>query len=357
MDQKFITTYEYLEKNHPMAAQDIYYGLELFTNSLDYGIEAFQKEIADKNNTGDFSRLSEIAEYAQTVKDLKSMMDKYLTDISMLNTIEETDMESISEEEEEDEKTLPNYKDYVVDDEIPHTLSEVFTHKKICGFMLDGIRYNVGTWQAALIRLSELLIEKNPDTFRSFLGQPTFKGRKNNYFSAESNGNRYYHKLTNADIFVWTNLSTAMICEIMKKILRGYGIPVNSLYIYLRADYTPLHIMEADAAKGENTNPTDKIGKYVRTSMRKLANDGYEFSDNMLGNLTNGDATKDLFGIGIPFFKEVADDTDLSAQTKDYKGRSRYWKEIFEFNGKKFLIVSQWFEGNRERFDRWINGL
>lgn len=84
MDQKFITTYEYLEKNHPMAAQDIYYGLELFTNSLDYGIEAFRKEIADKNSKGDFSRLSEIAEYAQTVKDLKAMLDKYLTDISML---------------------------------------------------------------------------------------------------------------------------------------------------------------------------------------------------------------------------------------------------------------------------------
>ena len=92
-----------------MAAQDIYYGLELFTNSLDYGIEAFQKEIAEKNSTGDFSRLSEIAEYAQTIKDLKAMMDKHLTDIAMLNTIEETDMESISEEEEEDEKALPNY--------------------------------------------------------------------------------------------------------------------------------------------------------------------------------------------------------------------------------------------------------
>lgn len=357
MDQKFITTYEYLEKNHPMAAQDIYYGLELFTNSLDYGIEAFRKEIADKNSKGDFSRLSEIAEYAQTIKDLKAMMDKHLTDIAMLNTIEETDMESISEEEEEDEKALPNYKDYIVDDEIPHTLSEVFTHKKICGFMLDGIRYNVGTWQAALIRLSELLIEKNPDTFCSFLGQPTFKGRKNNYFSAESNGNRYYHKLANADIFVWTNLSTAMICEIMKKILRGYGIPVNSLYIYLRADYTPLHIMEADAAKGENTNPADKIGKYVRTAMRKLANDGYVFSDDMLGKLTNGDSTKALFGIGIPFFKEVTDDNNLSAQTKDSKGRSRYWKEVFEFNGKKFIVVSQWFEGSRERFDRWHSNL
>lgn len=357
MDQKFITTYEYLEKNHPMAAQDIYYGLELFTNSLDYGIEAFQKEIAEKNSTGDFSRLSEIAEYAQIIKDLKAMMDKHLTDIAMLNTIEETDMESISEEEEEDEKALPNYKDYIVDDEIPHTLSEIFTHKKICGFMFDGIRYNVGTWQAALIRLSELLIEKDPSIFNSFLGQPTFKGRKNNYFSAESRGNRYYHKLANANIYVWTNLSTAMICEIMKKILRGYGIPVNSLYIYLRADYTPLHIMEEGAAKGESIDPADKIGKYVRTTMRKLSNDGYVFSDDMLRKLMNGDSTKVLFGIGTPFFKEVKDDNDLSAQTKDSKGRSRYWKEIFEFNGKKYLVVSQWFEGSRERFDKWVKSL
>lgn len=357
MEQKFITTYEYLEKNHPMAAQDIYYGLALFTNSLDCGIEAFQKEIAEIDSSGDFSKLSTIAEYAQTVKELKKMMDKYLTDISMLNTIEETDMEDVSEEEEEDEKALPNYKDYVVDDEIPHTLSEVFTHKKICGFMLDGIRYNVGTWQAALIRLSELLIEKNPDTFRSFIGKPTFKGRKNNYYSVSSNGSRYYHKLANSDIYVWTNLSTAMICEIMKKVLRGYGISVNSLYIYLRADYTPLHIMEADGSKGESTNPADKIGKYVRTAMRNLANDGYVFSNDMLDTLTNGDATKSLFGIGIPFFKEVTDDTDLSSQTKDSKGRSRYWKEIFEFNGRKYLIVSQWFEGNRDRFDRWVKSL
>lgn len=357
MDQKFVVTYEYLEKNHPMTAQDIYYSLELFTNSLDYGIEAFQKEISDKNCSGDFSRLSEIAEYAQTVKDLKATMDKYLTDISMLNTIDETDIDSIPEEEDEDEKTLPNYKEYVVDDEIPHTLSEVFTYKKICGFMLNGIRYNTGTWQAALIRLSELLVERDSDIFYSFLSQPTFKGRKNNYFSASSNNNKYYHKLANAEIYLWTNLSTAMICEIMKKVLRGYGIPVNSLYIYLRADYTQLHITTSDDKKGESTNSVDKIGKCVRTAMRTLSNEGYVFSNDMLRKLTNKDATKALFGIGIPFFKEVTDDTDLSAQTKDSNGRNRYWKEIFEFNGKKYLIVSQWCEVNRDRFDKWVKNL
>lgn len=57
-----------------------------------------------------------------------------------------------------------------------------------------------------------------------------------------------------------------MICAIMKKILRRYAIPVNSLYIYLRADYTSLHIMKEGVAKGESVIPADKIGKYVRTT-------------------------------------------------------------------------------------------
>lgn len=183
MEQKFIETYEYLEKNHPMEAQDIYEGLELFTNSLDYGIKAFQKEIVEISSSEDFFKLSAIAEYAKTVQKLKEVMDSWLNKISMLSTIEETDMEDVPEEEEEDEKSLPNYKDYAVDDEIPHTLSnEVFTNKKICGFMFDGIRYNVGTWQTALIKLSELLIEKNSTTFHSLLKQPAFKGKKYLFF-------------------------------------------------------------------------------------------------------------------------------------------------------------------------------
>lgn len=356
MDQKFISTYEYLEKNHPMVAQDIYYGLELFTNSLDYGIEAFQKDIAEKNSTGDFTSLSEVVEHAQNIKSLKASLDKYLSDISMIKTIDDVEIEAVSEEDD-DEKTVPNYRDYVVDDEIPHTLAETFTHKKICGFMFDGIRYNVGTWQAALIKLSELLIDRNLELFSSFLGQPTFKGRKNNYFSTSSNGNNYYHKLKNANIYVWTNLSTSMICEIMKKILRGYGISINSLYIYLRADYTPLHISGENNAKSDNSDSSDKIGKHVRSSMRKLENEEYSFTQEMLAKLTNGEETKSLFGIGIPFFKEIKDDSGLSVQTKDSKGRSRYWKEVFEFNGNKYLIVSQWFEINRDRFDKWINNL
>ena len=91
--------------------------------------------------------------------------------------------------------------------------------------------------------------------------------------------------------------------------------------------------------------------------MRNLSNKHYRFSQDMLDKLTDGDATKNLFGIGIPFLKEVKPRIDISIQTKDVKGYNRYWKEIFRFNHKNYLIVSQWTEGNSERFKMWLKDL
>lgn len=39
------------------------------------------------------------------------------------------------------------------------------------------------------------------------------------------------------------------------------------------------------------------------------------------------------------------------------KGNGRCWKEVFEFNGKFYLVVSQWQKFNRERFNNWLNTL
>ena len=352
MDQDFIEVYEYLEKNYPQVAEDIYYSLELFVNSLDCSIEAIGKAIS--NNSKNFSSLPKIVKYGQIVTGISEKLNEYLNNLVKNEVVDET----VQIEEDDDEKSFPDYKKYKVDDEIPHTLMENFTHKKICGFMLKGVRYNVSTWQEALITLSELLAEQDISIFESFTTSPAFMGRKNRYFSKSGYGNKYYHKLRNADIYVWLNLSTSMICEIIKKVLRGYSISINSLYIYLRADYTPLHIMEEnDASEVNVSDEQSKIGKYVRSTMRQLSNQGYIFSDEMMIKLTNKEQTKKIFGIGIPFFKELVDDVDLSKQTKDFKNRNRYWKEVFAFNGKKFLITSQWFDYHRGRFDKWYNEL
>ena len=62
-------------------------------------------------------------------------------------------------------------------------LSEDYQHKKICGFMLNGVCYNVATWQDALVTLCNILSESNSDKFLQFCDMSDFKGTKVSYFS------------------------------------------------------------------------------------------------------------------------------------------------------------------------------
>lgn len=354
-NDSFVKVYEFLLENAPETAHDVYEGLEMFKAGLEYGYEAICKLI--RENCTDFSRVKTISEYGKTLDDLQKQVSDYLAEFSMKVSIEDEDFEDepIADENEDDKSV--NYDDYRVNSEIPHTLSESFMHKRICGFMLNNTRYEVGTWKDALITISEILYKEDKTLFTSFLESPAFCGRKNKYFSKTSNGNPYYVKMSNADIFIWTNHSATAICKVIKTMLLCYRKPVNSLYIYLRADYTQLHIGEESSKAAVSTEPVMKIGKYVRQTMSNLSASKFCFTPDMIAKLTNGEETKRLFGIGIPFLKEYINNGNLSAQTKDSKGNSRYWKEVFEFNGRNYLIVSQWQEANRDRFDKWLNSL
>ena len=280
-------------------------------------------------------------------------MDLFLKNDIVKEIIAEDD-----NEDSEDEKVIPNYQDYQVNPDIPHLLTESFKNKKICGFMIDNIRYNADKWKIALKKICEILFEKNPKKFNSLVNNKNFQGRKIKLFSFSDNNNKYYIKLDNADIYVWTNRSANDICSTIRKLLIEYNIPINSLYIYLRADYTSLHNGTIDINIQENVDEEQiKIGKYVRTNMRNLSNNNYRFSQDMLNKLTDSTQTKIIFGTGFPFLKEVIGNANISELAKNSSGYYRYWLEIFEFNGRKFLINSQWTKNNSERFHKWFDSL
>lgn len=355
INDSFVKVYEFLLENAPETARDVFEGLEMFKTGLECGYDAISKLI--RENSNDFSRVMAISEYGKTLDSLQREVSDYLAEFSMKVSVDDEDSEDDQlADENEDDKSV-NYADYRVNSEIPHTLSESFMHKKLCGFMLNNIRYEVGTWKDALIKISEILYNEDKTLFTSFLESPAFCGRKNRYFSKISYGNPYYIKMNNANIYIWTNHSATSICKIIKTMLLCYRKPVNSLYIYLRADYTQLHLGEEADKSTASANNNMKIGKYVRQTMGNLSASKFCFTPDMIAKLTNGEETKKLFGIGIPFLKEYINNADISVQTKDSKGNSRYWKEVFEFNGKSYLIVSQWQEYNRNRFDKWLNSL
>lgn len=229
MDRDFIEVYDYLEKNYPQVAEDLYYSLELFVNSLNSGIDAISMTVS--SNSKEFSLLTKLAKYGNLIKDLNTELNKYLDSMIKNESIENKIV---------NKKILPDYSKYQVDCGEQHLLTEDFTNKKVCGFMLKGVRYDVSTWRDVLITLCEVLAEQDTNIIQSFPALPEFRGRKNIYFSKNGKG-KYYRKLKSVDIYVWVNLNVITICEIIRNVLKSYSISINDFYVYLRADYTSLH--------------------------------------------------------------------------------------------------------------------
>ena len=350
LNEDIIELYKFIEENYKSHSDDIFYYLELLLDSIKNTKIALQDDI--QKNSRNFSKTILLSGYGRKIENIENIVGDYLDSFSLNSS---NNIEDI-EEEDDEKRIIPNYKDYEVDQEIPHLLTESFTHKKICSFFLENIRYNVSDWKSALVKLCEILMNKDKDKFNSFVRLDLFSGNKRKYF-AFNGKEKYYRRIGNTNIYVWTCHSANAICTIMRKLLREYNIPVNSMYIYLRADYTALHNDVPEVVKEPIIDDEIKIGKYVRESMRKLSNQHYKFSQDMLNKLTNDNATKKLFGIGTSFFREVRPGADISRLTKDAKGYNRYWKEVFRFNHKDYLIVSQWTKGNSDRFKNWLKSL
>lgn len=347
----FLELYKFLDVNYKPQSEDVFYSLELLLESIRNSKNAILETM--KDNVGDLAKVSSLLKYAEKIENIENILNDYLDSfvISYSN-----DEEIIDDDEDDEKRNIPNYKEFEVDQETPHLLTESFTHKKICSFFFNNIRYNTSDWKSALVKLCEILHNIDSYKFINIVKSKQFNGKKRNYFSFDGNG-KYYRKLENSEIYVWTCHSANAICAIIRKLLREYNIPMNSMYIYLRADYTPLHNIIPDAANEHIVDEEVKIGKFVRESMRKLSNQNYKFENDMILKLTNDYDTKKMFGIGTSFFREVKQGVDISTLTKDVKGYNRYWKEIFRFNNKEYLLVSQWTKNNSDRFHKWFSRL
>lgn len=356
--ESLVELYQFISNSYRTKADDIFCALEFLIEGVREVKEEINQSIRKKTGEGgdcfdDISMLSQHGKDARSIEEfLKSYMDIFAV------TLQNSEMNYDETESAEDEKEIPNYKDYEVDTEVPHLLSESFTYKKVCGFFLCNVRYNVADWKSMLIRICEILYDKNSALFKKTVFSDRFVGNKIRYFS-ETNENKYYRKIKNANIYVWTCHSANAMCSIIRKLLMEFNIPSSSLYIYLRADYTPLHSdsVGVDRSIENDGNKEIKIGKFVRTKMGDLSISNYRFEEQMLDLLLTEEYTKNKFGVGLPFFKEIKDESRLSELIKDSNGVNRYWREMFEFNGRKFAIISQWTKNNADRFHNWLNNL
>lgn len=345
LNTEILELYKFIEDNYKNESDEIYYSLELLLNCLVNTKNALANDIS--KNSGNLSKVGYLYTYATKIENLEEIIGNYLSSFVSDNS---NTTEKLKYDDGE-KQIVKNYNDY----ETPHLLSESFTNKKISAFIFEGIKYEVNDWKSALLKLCEILVNKDSDKFLSFVNSDLFSGKKRKYFVFNCR-EEHYRKIASTNIYVYTCFNTNTICEFMIKLLQEYNIPMDNVYVYLREENA---FQKNENSKYSDKNHTEdvKIGKYVRESMRNLSNKHYRFSQEMLDKLTDGDATKKLFGIGIPFFKEVKMGVDIYVLTKDIYGYNRYWKEIFRFNDKDYLIVSQWTKNNADRFINCFKGL
>lgn len=346
---------EYLKNNHPKKATEISDCLELLNMSLEGSLESLNSDMQTFMKEKNYSKLRELTDVSEEISNIQNSLEIYAAlFIDEIEELQEVNDE-VADTYTEGQKIIPNYSEYTVDNHKPHSLYESFTHKKACAFSISGQRYEAKDWKDVLVQTCNFLASKNKEEFNKFLKDPTMKGRKNSYFGTLPIENKNV-KLNNLDIYVWTNLSANFIRNLIRKLLKKFDIKISEYSVYLRADYTSLHMEENEKDVRTKDDNNEKIGKLVRLSMRELSLKQNLFSTAELVEMQSKQWSKDVLGINYSFIKAYIEGEDLSVQIRE--GRYlRYWKEIFEFSGAKFLITSQWYDWNKDNFENWLKSI
>lgn len=350
------TLIDYVKLNHPREAIDISDSLDLLNLVLEDLRENINLNLTQLLKEKEYDEIREITNISEMVFELQTSIEEYALPLE----IELDSEENIENEETTQEiKAIPDYENYLVNSSLPHNLYENFTHKKVSGFSIKGKRHEAKYWRDVLLRTCDILAEFDANKFYSLVDDPTMKGRTNNYLDykrVETDTGVKNIKMTHLDIYVWINLSANGVKKFIRKLLKKYAIPINEFYIYLRADYTPLHQKKVDVddeALKSVVEPDEKIGKYVRMTMREIFNQQYPFTQNELMAMQSKEWSKMTLNLDYPLLKCYVDGVSVTEQIKEGIYR-RYWKEKFEINNKKYFITSQWYERSREKFNKWI---
>ena len=76
---------------------------------------------------------------------------------------------------------------------------------------------------------------------------------------------------------------------------------------------------------------------------------------NEVNQLTKREYCLTTFGVRAPVLREIDSLKDLREQ-RTLNGKVKYWKEAFEFDGKKYLIYKEWANLHKKRFMTWCAG-
>ena len=128
-------------------------------------------------------------------------------------------------------------------------LSEDFQNTKIKAVRIDNIIFYVKDMTDALMNVCEWLWKKDPVCFSRMLDTKIAHGKRRKYLSIHpfdisffndfnpSTPDKYYKKLSNAEVYVWVNTNSNAKANMIANMLTYYGLPKETVKLAIRGDY------------------------------------------------------------------------------------------------------------------------
>lgn len=233
--------FEFLGAEVPSSVGDIREALDLLATSIDTAIEQVGEKVNKSFANKDFKKAAELSLNSEELDSISKKIQEAIGDLDTI--IDNRNIEEDSRKiDESDEKSIPNYSDYLVDINIEHNLYEDLTHKRPCAFKIEGTKIEIKDWKGALVQTINYLAKKDSAIVRSFVDDSKMNGKKVIYFSrVKLPTMRAAREIKSANIYVETNLSANGIRNLLIKMLNKYNIKLSDYKIYLKADYSDLH--------------------------------------------------------------------------------------------------------------------
>lgn len=241
MNEKYEKLFRFIVDTDKECSAELLHALKSLKANLDNALTITKKQIQLSTEKNSFDDISQIAESCQQISEISIRIENAIALMEVKPSNKEIVFEGNANIEKKISSRKPiDYADFDVDNMEPHTLDEDFEYKKICGFEINGIRFEVSSWQDALIQLCSYLYNIDGNKMLGFVDDPYFKRRKVSYFMKESVPRRN-KIIPGTNLYVWVNNNANTLVRLMRDMLVRYLISPETMTLYLRRDLSSLH--------------------------------------------------------------------------------------------------------------------
>ena len=241
MNEKYEKLFRFIIDTDKECSAELLHALKSLKANFDNALTITKKQIQLSTEKNSFDDISRIAESCQQISEISIRIENAIALMEVKPSNKEIVFEGNTNIEKKISSRKPiDYADFDVDNMEPHTLDEDFEYKKICGFEINGIRFEVSSWQDALIQLCSYLYNIDGNKMLGFVDDPYFKRRKVSYFMKESVPRRN-KIIPGTNLYVWVNNNDNTLVRLMRDMLVRYLISPETMTLYLRRDLSSLH--------------------------------------------------------------------------------------------------------------------